>query len=548
MIGMSSFIGDLNKNFETNPNENVFESIWGEYEKVVMRSLVNSFGLDFLVHDQYGGDVDTIHNVREIGRDPNMTYKNSQNASDYANRGKYDSAYYHKDERYIAINKKVNESKKNGTLTDSYTGKIVARNANIDLDHAISAKEIHNDPGRILAGLDGKDLANCRENLKATDRSINRSMQDKDMETYLKKWESDRPQRKHRISELKEKNSLTDKERKELAKLEKLEQIDPDKMRAENKNARVVYESKLAKTYYTSNKFVKDVAVAAGSRGTEMGMRQAMGFVFVEIWMSCKEEIQALPPGKDLKDMLETVAHGVRKGVETAKRKYKEILSKFGEGFISGALASLTTTICNIFFTTAKNLVKCIRQIYASVVEAGKVLLFNPDNLMYGDRIKNATVILATGASSLIGTTVGELISKTPIAGIPGVGSIVTVFCSSLVSGLLSCTLLVCLDRSKSMNKLFDALNRIPSELNNYKEISYMLDRLAAELENLDISKFREETEKYGTIAIKICRAESETEMNRLLLSAYKMFNIKIPWEGDFDTFMRNKSNHLVFE
>jgi hypothetical protein len=98
------------------------------------------------------------------------------------------------------------------------------------------------------------------------------------------------------------------------------------------------------------------------------------------------------------------------------------------------------------------------------------------------------------------------------------------------------------------MNKLFDALNRIPSELNNYKEISYMLDRLAAELENLDISKFREETEKYGTIAIKICRAESETEMNRLLLSAYKMFNIKIPWEGDFDTFMRNKSNHLVFE
>jgi hypothetical protein len=107
-----------------------------------------------------------------------------------------------------------------------------------------------------------------------------------------------------------------------------------------------------------------------------MGMRQAIGFVFVEVWIACKEEIQSLPPGRELRNMIEAVASGVKKGVEIAKSKYKEILSKFGEGFLSGALASLTTTICNIFFTTARNLVKCIRQIYASVIEAGKVLLF----------------------------------------------------------------------------------------------------------------------------------------------------------------------------
>ena len=75
-------------------------------------------------------------------------------------------------------------------------------------------------------------------------------------------------------------------------KLEKLEQIDPDKMRAENKRTRAAYETKLAKAYYTSPKFLKDTAVVAGSRGAEMGMRQAVGFVFVEIWMSSKEEIQ----------------------------------------------------------------------------------------------------------------------------------------------------------------------------------------------------------------------------------------------------------------
>lgn len=545
---MSSFVAELNNGFAPEPEENVFSSIWNEYERVIMQSLITSFGLDFLVHDQHGGDVDTIHNVREIGKDPNMKYKNAQNQADYANRGEYDTYAYHQDPRYIAINRKVSESKKNGTLQDAYTGKTVAQNADIDLDHAISAKEIHDDPGRVLAGLNGTDLANCEENLKPTDRSINRSMQDKDMEAYLQKWEAERPQRQSRISELKSKGSLSDKERKELAKLEKLEQIDPDKMRAENKKARAAYEAKLAKAYYTSPKFLKDTAVAAGSRGAEMGMRQAMGFVFVEIWMSSKEEIQALPPGKDLKDMLEAVANGVKKGVENAKVKYKEILAKFGEGFLSGALASLTTTICNIFFTTAKNLVKCIRQIYASVVEAGKILLFNPDNLMFGDRIKTSTVILATGAGVLVGTVVGELIQKTPIAAIPGVGTFVTAFCSSLVSGLISCTLLIFLDRSKFINRIVSALNRIPSEVNNYKEIADALERLAAKLENLDIVKFRADTEKYRNIATKIGAAESEEELNSLLLSAYKVFDIKIPWEGDFDTFMGNRSNRLVFE
>ena len=545
---MSSFVAELNNGFTSEPKQDVFSSIWNEYERVIMQSLITSFGLDFLVHDQHGGDVDTIYNVMEIGKDPNMKYKNAQNQADYANRGEYDTNSYHKDPRYIAINRKVNESKKNATLQDAYTGKTVAQNADIDLDHAIAAKEIHDDPGRVLAGLNGTDLANCEENLKPTDRSINRSMQNKDMETYLKKWEYERPQRQSRISELKSKGSLSDKERKELAKLEKLEQIDPNKMRAENKKARAAYEAKLAKAYYTSPKFLKETAVAAGSRGAEMGMRQAMGFVFVEIWMSSKVEIQALPPGKDLKDMLEAVANGVKKGVENAKVKHKEILAKFGEGFLSGALASLTTTICNIFFTTAKNLVRCIRQIYASVVEAGKVLLFNPNNLMFGDRIKTSTVILATGASVLVGTVVGELIQKTPIAAIPGVGTFVTAFCSSLVSGLISCTLLIFLDRSKFINRIVSALNRIPSEVNNYKEIADALERLAVKLENIDIAKFREDTKKYRNIATKIGVAESEEEINSFLLSAYKVFDIRIPWEGDFDTFMGNRSNSLVFE
>ena len=62
---------------ETKPENNVFDELWSDYERIVLNSLVTSFGLDFLVRDQHGGDVDTIHNVRQIG------YKNIRNEKKY---------------------------------------------------------------------------------------------------------------------------------------------------------------------------------------------------------------------------------------------------------------------------------------------------------------------------------------------------------------------------------------------------------------------------------------------------------------------------------
>ena len=318
-------------------------------------------------------------------------------------------------------------------------------------------------------------------------------------------------------------------------------------LRKEYNRAKKEYDKKLAGKYYTSGKFVKDTAVAAGKRGAQMGLRQALGFVFTEVWFTVKEELQNMPKNHELKDMLEAVGRGIKKGFENAKSKYKEIIAKIEEGFTSGVLASLTTTICNIFFTTAKNLATCIRQIYASIVEAGKVLLFNPDNLMFGDRIKAATIVIATGASVLVGTVVGDAVSKTPIGSMPGVGEIVKTFCSSFVSGMLSCTLLVFLDRSKFMNSLVVALNCIPSEANNYKEIADAMENLAAKFANLDIDKFKKDTEMYHDLGNKIENASNEEDLNELLKSAYRAFNINIPWKGDFDAFMGNKDNHLVF-
>ena len=68
------------------------------------------------------------------------------------------------------------------------------------------------------------------------------------------------------------------------------------------------------------------------------------------------------------------------------------------------------------------------------------------------------------------------------------------------------------------------------------------------ELEKIDIEAFRKETERYNAIASALNQAKSETELNAVLYTTFEQLNIPLPWKGDFDTFMSNKENRLVFE
>jgi hypothetical protein len=66
-----------------------------ELEKTVVNSLVTSFGLDFILFkDQKGGDVNTIHNVRQ------GTWATEQEKNKYDNRDEYNGDAYHSHTNY----------------------------------------------------------------------------------------------------------------------------------------------------------------------------------------------------------------------------------------------------------------------------------------------------------------------------------------------------------------------------------------------------------------------------------------------------------------
>lgn len=525
-----AFSAEATNSFEVNNNKSAFQNLFDQYEYVIVNSLVTSFGLDSVITDQYGGDVDTIHNVREIGKDPNMIYKDSANAATYNNRGEYNSYTYHSDSRYKSINREASAARKLGNLKDEYTGKRIAPNETYNLDHVISAKEIHNDRGRVLSGLRGEDLANRRENLKPTNPHTNKTKSAKDMDIFIDSLEY-------------RGGKYIDKYGYEYTP-EAIERMKRLKLKSKQP-----YDYLIDKSYYLSPKFAKSVTKAAGNVGLKMGLRQAFGLLMAELWFSIKDQFQRLKSkfngSHSFGEYLTAIKEGLKKWLVKIQKKRKELFARFKDGALAGVLSSITTTLINIFATTAKNTIRIIRQIYAHLVEAAKILFFNPDNLAYGDCLKAVMRIITVGASVVLGTMVSDAISKTPINTIPALSDVVPAFCGALVTGILSCTLLYFFDRSTIISALVNYLNKITpysEDIQYYKEQTVAYEKYAAELANIDYEHLKTQTENIENIAIKLESAEDEETLNEALLDIYIFFGWNSPWgEGTLEEAIKAK-------
>ena len=553
MTDNNSFVGKVNET-PVIDKQNAYVSIFQQYEKVIIDSLITSFGLDFLIQDQRGGDVDTVHNVRKIGLDELMGYKNSSNEDAYSNRGEYIYADYHSNKTFSSIKHEAREKwqKDYKDIDDEYqSGKIgfhghtksVSPDKKAELDHIIECKSIHDDRGRILSGLDGVDLANDTSNLAWTNKSLNDSMGGwarQQNEKYKKEHGCDAPMELVDIKAYVEAHPELDQQTK-------------DNLLSHYEKAKREYDAKINRAYYTSKSFFQDTTKAALRTGYKMGLRQALGLVFSEIWFSVRDAIKA---GKQSgTSLFRSIGEGVKQGFSNAKERYKELFERFIEGSISGVLSSLTTTLCNIFFTTAKSLVRIIRQSWASLVSATIVLLFNPDCLPVGERIRAAAKILATGASVVAGTIVSDLISKTPIGAIPVLGTIVQTFCGTLVSGILSCSLLYFLDNNKAINWIVSLLNKIPSIDNivmYYREQAERLERYCADLFNIDLESFKREVDTIHG-AVKLLSSDLSSDMlNKTLTYIYIKLGLQLPWmtltSKNQDEFWTDRESKWGFE
>ena len=541
------FIEKLDANIIVSNEKETKKSLFQEYERVILDSLLQTFGLDFIIQDQYGGDVDTIHNLEQVGKNPEMSIKNADTRAKYESRGDYDSHKYHSDKNYIETNRTYSKERKESGIKDAYTGETLRESH--DLDHIIAAKEIHDNAAVYATSLDPVSLANSEDNLVPTIASINRSKGAKNVGEFLSDWEKGRPLRQEKIKELKSKTNLTDKERKQLKKYEELEKLKPEEVKRLYNKSKKAMTNKLNKDYYTSSKFIGDTAKAAVSLGGKTALKQAIGFVLLEVWYAVKHRISKCNTDS-IKDFFKEIIEGIKTGFSNAKSKFKDMIARIKEGFLSGVISSLMTTLTNMFTTMLKGSVKILRYAGSALVQAFKVLFFDKHST-WQEKIHGVLVILATSASTIVGTMVGNYLS-TNVGQIPIVGELLVTFIQVFLSGTLSCTLIYFIDKWEIAQKIYKFIEAF--DVNLFAEsVEYMKQQVAmyeayvSKLLEIDIETVVKETAKYGRV-LTILRESDEAQINENLKALLVEFNIELPWTGEFSSFIRDKSKKLVFQ
>ena len=542
------FVSGIDSNLIVNDKKETKKSIFKEYERVIIDSLLQTFGLDFIILDQYGGDVDTIHNLEQVGDNSRMSVKNSETRHKYEARGEYDSHKYHSDKQYIARNREFSEQRKSGGIKDAYTKETL--HASHDLDHILSAKSMHDNASVYATSLDPVTLVNSDDNLVPTISSVNRSKGAKSVSQFLSDWESTREMRQTKIKELRNKTILTDKERKQLKKYEELEKLKPEEVKKLYNKSKQSMDNKLNKDYYTSSKFAKDTTKAALKLGGKMAIKQVIGFVLVEVWFSVKERI-SFCSGDSLKSFFSEILEGIKEGFTKAKSKYKEIISKIKEGLLSGIIASLMTTLTNTVKTLLESSVKILRHASSAIVQSIKVLFFDKHN-SWQEKIHAVLVLLATSASTIIGSLIGGYLAPT-LSNIPIVGDLLVIFIEIFISGMLSCTLIYFIDKWNIAKKIVDFIQSL--DVNPFGEyVESMKQRVAAyeayvaKLLEVDVDSVVRETKRYAQVVSILQSGNDDAVTNYELKTLFKDLEITLPWKGDFSSFMSDKNSQLVFE
>lgn len=459
-------LNDINS-IKVNISQENKDKLIEELYSSMINTLAVTFGVDkMLFEDLDGGNVDTVHNVR------NEIWVTGMEKNRFINREDYNTQEYHRDINYIKLNRDKKEQKTKGKLLDDYTGTKIATNGKYDQDHVVSAKEISDDPGRILAELDGPQIANVSSNLVATFPSINRGKGAKSMDEYINMWHKSRSERVKEISKLESKDSLSDKEKKKLNTLKKVEEFDEDLARELDRKARNEYNKTINKNYYTSKKFIKSTLNSSAKQGIKMGLREIFAIIFRDITSDIIKKIKELRKKKISLFSSEAFSQLKTQFLESSKRimsDWDRILKQSFDVAASGFVSNIVTTIINIFATTMKKWVRVIREGSASIIKAFKLILTKSSDLTREERYHEASKIVITTISVSVGVVIDEALEKYFLTHSIPFSDLISSLISGIVTGVSSTMLVYGFDQldiwgvneTKELESIFNNLEDI---------------------------------------------------------------------------------------
>lgn len=425
------------------------QSLLEACEKSVMNNIGQQFGLSYLVKSsKEGGQVSTTHNVRK------GIYANEKERLAYENRGEYDEKKYHqgnKTYREITDEKREKLDKvDNYKVVDYMTGKKIDA-TRTNLDHKVSAKKIHDDPARVLAEIDGVELANRKENLALTDSYLNSLKSDNNVEQF------------HQIADKKiqefenkqAKGTLSETDRENLKKLKSIKWKELEN--AEKENRKVV-----DKQYYTSLKPYKEIGEATLIDATNIAkgsLKSAIAIVLSEFAKVLFGELRHIFKNfgdESFSDIFKRLKSKLGEAIKNIKDNFKDNFEGSIEQAIGAFLSNIVLFVINIFVSTAKRVAQIVRAGFSSLVKAIKILANPPKDMPKDEVAFEALKVLTAGIITACGFLLEETIDKFITTICPFLAPIsepVAVTLSAIIGGVLSTIALYYMDKWFNANK-----------------------------------------------------------------------------------------------
>lgn len=504
-----------------------FDTLLLQYKETVVNSLITAFGLDrFLFLDIDGGNVQTIHNAE------NHVYANEI----FRERGEraYNRDDYAKSNDMNARRKKDFQTQ--DKIDDGYTGSELPKDGRTHLEHVVSAKENHDNTAfRVLFEKEEmRTIINDGQNTLYTDSSLNQSKGDSPLLDWM-----DRQQK--------------GEEHKNAERFG----VDRKKATAADRKARKHIDEKVARR--KMEHYASSVTQDGLKQGGATAIRQALGVVFTELTMTVWDEIpsikSSLGSSFSAQSFFVRLMALVKKAFSRIKKKMCAIMDAFSNGFAVGLFNSVITTIINLFATTAKNMVRVIRQAMTSITEAVRILFFDKVKRSPGERLMAAVKVILTGAATVLGVlleqSLNEVLAASGLAAIPIIGDVLvntlSVFAGVLVTGLLSVTFLYVLDSSEKIKKLIafiDSLftDGIAKAKEKMEAANRLLDEYIAKLCEIDVDKLKEDVAKLHALNSAVITGDVGVMYNYCSAAG---ISLQFSTTEEFNAFMEDNSTIL---
>jgi ribosomal protein L17 len=382
------------------------QKLFDDCQQQVISQIIGPFGLSTaMFEDRNGGNVSTLRNFSREDADyiaDKDVASHKQSRKDYDREEYSDPTFAKKSQEYRAKGK------------DGYTGNNVAP-GDMDLDHVTPLKDISKNKKVHLALETGegmervKQMANAKENLVPTHKSINRSKRDSNLD------------------------ELEERKGKEYG-------LDPELVA----QAKRTSEEHIASTVDTAlmKKQSMELLQTGGKQAAMMGMRQALGLLLTELVNGLFNEFKVLiQQGVEAgKTLFEAIRQRLARVIESVVKKIPDVVGQMFQGSISGFMSNLLTFLINNFLSTAKRFVTVIREGLLGLFRAFKMIFFPPKHMTGDQALQEGLKILATVVVASVGLLLNETVA-TFMATVPFLkpfADLITPVLIGIMTGLLS--------------------------------------------------------------------------------------------------------------